>query len=104
MKNLIFLLATLTIINLGCTKKDTDNQVKNSAMLVDSSYTSDKDVTVLHAKDTIRISESMKNFGDNPNITQRDIDAEKRIESNEVQYIKKGDTIRISEKVRETRK
>ncbi len=104
MKKLIFLLAALTIINFGCTKKDTGNQDKNSKMLMDSSYASDKNVTVVHAKDTIRLGESMKNFEDNPNITQTDIDAGKRIESKEIQYVKKGDTIRISEEIGKSKK
>jgi hypothetical protein len=99
MKLLCFLLAVLTLASLGCGKKNRGNQGKNSAMLMDSSYAGDKNVTVVQAKDTIRLNESMKNFEDNPNITRADIDAGKRIESKEVQYVKSGDTIRISEGV-----
>jgi len=96
MKLLSFLLAALLIIvNAGCKQKG--NEGKNSAMRMDSSYTTDKNVTVIKGNDTIRLIESMKNFEDNPNITRTDIDAAKRIESKEVQYVKNGDTIRISE-------
>jgi hypothetical protein len=99
MKLLFLVLAALTIANQGCGKKNRTNQGKNSAMHMDSSYAGDKNVTVVQAKDTIRLNESMKNFEDNPNIARADIDAGKRIESKEVQYVKNGDTIRISEDV-----
>ena len=66
-------------------------------MLLDSSYLTDKDVTVVHTNVPVRIFESMKNFQDNPNITGADIDAAKRIESSGVRYVNKGDKIRISE-------
>jgi len=41
--------------------------------------------------------ESMKHFEDNPNITQADIDAGKRIENKYVRYVNQGDRIRMSE-------
>ena len=94
MKRLSFLLAVFTVINSGCVNNKND---QNSAMLMDSTYADDKNVTVVKATDTIRLGESMKNFEDNPNITQTDIDAGKRIESKEVQYVKIGDTLRIAE-------
>ena len=92
MKPLIVILATsATLITAGCATQH------KTAMLLDSSYADDKQVTVLRKNVPVRITESMKNFEENPNITQADIDAGKRIESKEVRYVNKGDKIRISE-------
>ncbi len=90
------ILTTLVLLSLGCVRKDTANN-NNNMMLMDSSYANDKNVTVVHANDTLRITESMKNFEDNPNITQADIDAGSKTENKEIQYVKQGDTLRIKE-------
>lgn len=66
-------------------------------MQMDSSYANDKNATVVKANDTLRITESMKNFEDNPNITKTDIDAGSKTPSAEVNYVKPGDTLRIAE-------
>ncbi len=52
-------------------------------MQMDSTHADDNNVTVLHAKGTIRMGRSMKRFEDKPDITQTDIDAGKGIESRE---------------------
>jgi len=97
MKPLCLLVAAFTLMGLGCMKKYSGDSGKNSVMLMDSTYAGDRSVTVVQAKDKLRLGESMKNFEDQRNITQTDIDAEKRIESKEVQYLKKGDKLRIAE-------
>jgi hypothetical protein len=84
----------LAIFFLSCKHKG--GEVK-SMMIMDSVYTSDKNVTIVGAKDTIRLIESMRNFEDNPNINGADIDAAKRIPSAEIQYVGPGDTIRLQE-------
>ncbi|HWH63533.1 MAG TPA: hypothetical protein VNS50_09680 [Ginsengibacter sp.] len=53
------------------------------SMQMDSTHADDNNVTVLHAKGTIRMGRSMKRFEDKPDITQTDIDAGKGIESRE---------------------
>ncbi len=104
MKLKTLLLLGLPVLFIGCVKNDTNHQQKNSAMLLDSSYTGDKNATVVHAGDTLRMTETMKSFAENPNIMQADLDAVNRTPSKEVQYVKKGDTLRISEVFNKKRK
>ena len=83
-------------VTAGCVTTQSSAQRKNS-MLLDSSYASDKGVTVVRTNVAVQITESMKNFEDNPNITRTDIDAGKRTPNKEVTYVNKGDKLRISE-------
>ena len=95
MKTIVILLLTI-IVFAGCKQNAADNKTMMQ-MDSDSVYTKDKNATVVKANDTLRISESMKNFEDNPNITKTDIDAGSRLPSPEVRYVKQGDTIKIAE-------
>jgi hypothetical protein len=105
MKPLIPVLAALAVlITLGCVTRHSGAPSNSSAMLIDSSYGTDKSVTVLRTNAPVRIIETMKNFEDNPNIMQADIDAGKKIETYEVRYVNKGERIRISEVAPPTRK
>jgi hypothetical protein len=67
-------------------------------MLLDSSYLQNTNVTVIRTNLQIRIIESERRFENNPNITQADIDAGERKESKGVQYVNKGNSIKIGEK------
>ena len=96
MKQLTLLLTILIILNMGCIKRNTISR-EGTAMEMDSSYTNNRNAIVVHAKDTLRITESMKNFEDYPNITQADIDAGNKTRNPEMQYVKAGDTLRIME-------
>jgi len=87
------LILTLILVPVACQL----NKNKGSMMLMDSTYTNDKNVILVHAKDTIQLAETMKNFQDNPNISKTDIDAASKIQSTEVQYVKTGDTLRVAE-------
>jgi hypothetical protein len=92
----LILVAFLMAVIAGCATRHSASEGKNR-MLMDSSYLEEKDITVIRSNAPIRVVESMKNFEDNPNITQADIDAEKRIENREVQYVNKESKIKISE-------
>lgn len=94
-KILFALLPAFSIV--ACKEKDRDNTAK-AAMLMDSVYVNEKNVTVPGPKDTIRLIESMKKFEDNPNITGTDIDAGKNVSSPEVEYVHPKDTIKLLEK------
>lgn len=81
----------------SCRDKGTTGQKAKTVMLMDSVYRSEKNITILGPKDTIRLIESMVNFEDNPNITGADIDAGKNVSSAEIEYVRPGDTIRLLE-------
>jgi hypothetical protein len=66
-------------------------------MLMDAEYTADKNVIIVHPKDTIRLTESMKHFEDNTNISQMDIDAGSKVPSKQVQYVTGKDSIKLGE-------
>ncbi len=94
-KHINVFISVLIILFAGCTEpKPKGNE---SMMAMDTEYATDKNVTIVHPKDTIRLTEAMKNFEDNPNITLTDIDAGNKVQSNEVQYVNRKDTIRLSE-------
>ena len=98
MKFSIIFYSCIAFLSLqSCNQKGNDGKGSKTAMLMDSVYTTDKNVTIVNQKDTIRLVESMKNFEDNPTIMGADIDAAKNIPSNEIQYVRPGDTIRLSE-------
>src|SRR4051812_48305218 len=97
MKRFQLLLLGLVLLNTGCLQKNESTKNKSSMMLMDSIYMKDKNVMLVHAKDTLRLIESMKNFEDNPNITKTDIDVANKVKSKEIHYVKPRDTLRIAE-------
>ena len=81
----------------SCKPKGESVKEGETYMEMDSVYTIDKNITIVNPKDEISLIESMKNFEDNPNIMETDIDAGKNIQSSEIQYVKPNDTIRLNE-------
>ena len=97
MKCIKILLISLAVLSfISCRQKNNGKKDKTS-METDSLYSSDKNVTIVNEKDTIRLIESMKNFEDNPDIMNADMDAGKNISSPEIQYVLPNDTIRLGE-------
>ena len=98
MKLNYIIIAAGILLCLSCSKKIKEGDSSKTAMLLDASYMEDKNVTVINPKDEIMLIESMKDIADNPNIMQTDIDAVNHNVSKEIQYVKKGEEIRLTEK------
>lgn len=101
MKYKIILLFISVTLLIGCKRRSGN---AGSYMAMDSLYPTDKNVTIVGPRDTIRLSESMKNFEENPNITSADIDAAKQTPSAEIEYVHPGDTLRLDEKANKKEK
>jgi len=95
MKSIFIVLFILAIV--ACHHDTAKDQTKGNQMLQDSTYETDKNITLIKENDKIQPGEIMNRFEDYPNITQADLDAEKQTPSRGVQYVKAGDTLRISE-------
>jgi hypothetical protein len=88
------LLIILFMSMIGCQKQRQDTRTQ---MMLDSEV-SGKNVMIVHRKETLRPAESVTDFKELSNIMQYDIDAMQRIPSKEVVYVKKGESVRPSEK------
>lgn len=94
---LIYIYAAACLLAWGCTTKAHEEK-GNQSFLMDSLYQNDKETMVVHKGDKVLLLEQMKNFEENPNISRADLDAINHVESKEIQYIKKGDRVVLSEK------
>jgi hypothetical protein len=93
------ILVTAFITSLfGCTKNKPVEKDTTSIMMMDSLYKEDKTIVIVQKQDVITLGEEFKNFEDNPVISSADLDAINHIETKNIQYIKKGDKIILSEK------
>jgi len=97
MKTLIRLFITIIALAIGCKEKTETQLDKNKSILLDSVVTNGRHITIVHAKDTLRPIETMNDFKDNPNITKTDINAGEKIQSKEVQYVKPGILLKVTE-------
>ena len=95
MKSIFIVLCILSIV--ACHPDKTKDQTKGNQMLQDSTYETDKNITLVKENDKIQPGETMNRFEDYPNISQADLDAEKQVPGRGIQYIKAGDTLRVSE-------
>jgi hypothetical protein len=93
-----FLTATGLLAAVGCmTQRQGAGGDRSSLMQLDSSYTNNSNVIVVRPNAPIRIAESSKDTGNSSGLMQTDIDAVEKRTSPGVQYLKEGETIRISE-------
>ena len=97
MKLIYICMAACLVLQVGCTPKPQE-QKEGQSFLMDSLYQNNKQVTTIQKGDKVLLSEEMKNFEDNPNISQADLDAIKHLEMKNVKYVEKGDKIILSEK------
>ena len=88
------LLIIVFVSMMGCEKQRQDNKTQ---MMLDSEV-SGKGVTIVRPKEAVRPAESVTDFKELSNIMQYDIDAMQRIPSKEVVYVKRGESVRPSEK------
>jgi hypothetical protein len=90
------LLIILFMSMTGCQKQRQNNRTQ---MMLDSEV-SGKNVTIVRPKEAVRPVESVTDFNELSNIMQYDIDAMQRIPSKEIVYVKRGESVRPSEKRR----
>ena len=88
------LLIIVFVSMMGCEKQRQDNKTQ---MMLDSDV-SGKNVTIVRPKETVRPAESITDFKELSTIMQYDIEATQRIPSKEVVYVKRGESVRPSEK------
>ena len=88
------LLIIVFVSMMGCEKQRQDNKTQ---MMLDSDV-SGKNVTIVSQKEAVRPAESVTDIKELSNIMQYDIDAMQRIPSKEVVYVKRGESVRPSEK------
>jgi hypothetical protein len=93
----ILAMALITTL-FGC-KQDKPAEVNTTSnLMMDSLYQGDKTVTLVQKQDDLALGEEFKNFEDNPNISQADLDAINHIPAKNIQYVNKGDEIVLKEK------
>ena len=100
-KHISVIIAAFIMFFPAC--KEHKPQGNETMMAMDTEYASDKNATIVHPKDTIRLSEETKKFEDNSNITQTDIDAGNKVQSKEVRYVSGKESIKIDEPKPETK-
>ena len=97
MRRLTLIVTAMALLGTACDRNRTSTTAGRPGMQMDSTYEKDAAVTLVHPKDSIRLGESMKDFKDNPNITRSDLDAEKKVASAGITYVKSGDKLRLGE-------
>lgn len=91
MNTLKLVLIFVAIGFLQCKQDKPDDQKNGSLMEMDKNPADDKSVSLHTAKDTLRLEESRPALGENPNVTQMDMDVIKGERSNSVQLVKPGE-------------
>lgn len=81
-----------------CQHGKSDDKNNGSLMEMDKNPADYKNVTMHHAKDSIRLEEAMPNLSENPNIMQMDLDVVKGVRSNQIRLVKPGEKMKLEER------